>query len=159
MELSRRTFSALTGTAVPPRVRPSEPAIAASGRPAVADPKLGWSISPGKKLTGPSVRPSAPRIVLDATSYNIRSTQRWVMLAVFLAKVPGRGAGAGRCAAIWGASVVFHVVFAAGAVSRIDQARADVAVQVLFTATVVAYVVVLVLATRAIKAGERAGPS
>lgn len=81
------------------------------------------------------------------------------MLAVFLAKVPGRGAGAGRCAAIWGASVVFHVVFAAGAVSRIDQARADVAVQVLFTATAVAYVVVLVLASRAIKAGERAGPS
>ena len=81
------------------------------------------------------------------------------MLAVFLAKVPGRGAGAGRCAAIWGAALAFHVLFAAGAVGRIDQARADFAAQALFTATAVAYVVVLVLATRAIKAGERAGPS
>lgn len=81
------------------------------------------------------------------------------MLAVFLAKVPGRGAGAGRCAAIWGAALAFHVLFATGAVGRIDQARADFAAQALFTATAVAYVVVLVLATRAIKAGERAGPS
>lgn len=81
------------------------------------------------------------------------------MLAVFLAKVPGRAAAPGRCAAIGAATVAFHVLFTVGAVGRIDEAPADSAVQVLFVATVAAYVLALTLAIRAITAGEGAEAS